>query len=839
MSYKLSGLNPRAYIGVEPQQPPDMLVYPFPPKQTFIQNFNIGSFWAVNNPTLGQPQQLWYLANIKQEASPTWVQLYPGGGVIGSLIIHPTSGVNVSPAANILNFIAGLNMVVTGTAPNNITYATVASPTFTNVTVTNTLNTVNLNVSGTFTLPGTGVVYDNANTLTVIPNGTVGFVLTSTGAGQPTWQAVPPGVGAVTALVADDGLTAFPDVIGHILIHGAPNQLTTSVPAGSEIEIAIVASPVITGTITTQNITVTGLTTTNNLTITGTLMFPGTGVLYDNAGTVTTIANGTVGFVLTSTGAGQPTWQNVSGTGAVMTLTGDTGAAAVPTAGNINIHAGLNIVTTSPGTGSQVIVATVASPTFTNATITNTLATNNFTATGTINLGLGTGVVYSNANVLNTIPNGTTGFVLTSTGATQPTWQAVTPGAGAVLKLKSDAGTDAFPTVGGEITIHGTGGITTTTQTNQISVNFALPGTGLVYDSAGTLSVINNGTNGQFLEMVAGLPAWANVSPGGVVSVTAGANINLTGTAANPIINLNTSIRQPNTDNTGNIGSYFLGASPAGVGGSRFMHAYGPTNSGVLTNTFLGSLAGNYTLSNSPNDSATVGWNTCVGVAAGNILTTGYRNTMIGADVSQTVTGFDNVYIGAFANINEGHQNVMIGNGANTTGGLISITNSIGIGFGAFQASLNCDNAINIGAAPVIGIATNKIVIGNTAHTSCSIGGIFGRTVGGGSLAVLVDSSGLLGTTPSSMRYKDNIQDISNSADIYKLRPVEFQYKNEPQEQQYGLIAEEVESVYPELVVYKDGQPETVQYHKLDALLLKEIQRLNDRISELERKLNV
>src|SRR5262249_15611144 len=70
---------------------------------------------------------------------------------------------------------------------------------------------------------------------------------------------------------------------------------------------------------------------------------------------------------------------------------------------------------------------------------------------------------------------------------------------------------------------------------------------------------------------------------------------------------------------------------------------------------------------------------------------------------------------------------------------------------------------------------------------------------------------------------------------VYKLRPVTFQYKHDPQrQQQYGLIAEEVAKVYPELVVKgADGKVESVQYHELIPMLLNEVQRQQQEITEL------
>ena len=98
---------------------------------------------------------------------------------------------------------------------------------------------------------------------------------------------------------------------------------------------------------------------------------------------------------------------------------------------------------------------------------------------------------------------------------------------------------------------------------------------------------------------------------------------------------------------------------------------------------------------------------------------------------------------------------------------------------------------------------------------------------------MLVDSNGQLGTVLSSRRYKEDIHDMGAASDgLLRLRPVTFRYKKPYADGskpiQYGLVAEEVADVYPDLVVRgKDGQAETVQYYKLDAMLLNEVQKLD------------
>jgi hypothetical protein len=91
-----------------------------------------------------------------------------------------------------------------------------------------------------------------------------------------------------------------------------------------------------------------------------------------------------------------------------------------------------------------------------------------------------------------------------------------------------------------------------------------------------------------------------------------------------------------------------------------------------------------------------------------------------------------------------------------------------------------------------------------------------------------VDANGQLGTISSSRRFKQDVADMGDaSSNLMELRPVTFHYKTHPDGPlQFGLIAEEVEKVMPELVVMDaTGQPETVAYHELPAMLLNELQR--------------
>ena len=121
------------------------------------------------------------------------------------------------------------------------------------------------------------------------------------------------------------------------------------------------------------------------------------------------------------------------------------------------------------------------------------------------------------------------------------------------------------------------------------------------------------------------------------------------------------------------------------------------------------------------------------------------------------------------------------------------------------------------------------------------IAGIYGISVAtADGIPVYVGSGDQLGTIASTKRVKHSIEDMNDtSSAILNLRPVTFVYNGDTTEKkQYGLIAEEVNEIFPGLVACnKNGEIETVLYHVLPAMLLNEIKKLNARITDLEAKL--
>jgi hypothetical protein len=180
-----------------------------------------------------------------------------------------------------------------------------------------------------------------------------------------------------------------------------------------------------------------------------------------------------------------------------------------------------------------------------------------------------------------------------------------------------------------------------------------------------------------------------------------------------------------------------------------------------------------------------------------------------------------------------GTDNTAVGYEALFNCGVTGIGGSynIAIGSGAGRTIMTGNSGIYIGADAASSSESSTIRIGTSGtQSSCFIAGIRGVTTGqANAINVLIDSNGQLGTVSSSIRYKKDITSMESIiAALMKLRPVRFRYKihDEQSVPEYGLIAEEVAKILPDLVIYKDGEPETVKYHLLPAILLKALQEV-------------
>jgi len=218
--------------------------------------------------------------------------------------------------------------------------------------------------------------------------------------------------------------------------------------------------------------------------------------------------------------------------------------------------------------------------------------------------------------------------------------------------------------------------------------------------------------------------------------------------------------------------------------------------------------------------------NTAVGFNALLSNTTGIANTATGdGALFRNTSGSNNAALGFHALYfnTMGSENTAIGDSAlqNNTG-----SNNIAVGPNAGSNLTTGSLNIDIGNAGVAG-ESRRIRIGTAGtQTATFIAGISGVTVPGG-VGVIVGTNGRLGTVVSSARYKAGIKPMDKTSEaILALQPVTFRYKQELDPDgipQFGLVAEQVEKVNPDLVARDDqGKPYTVRYEAVNAMLLNE-----------------
>ena len=226
----------------------------------------------------------------------------------------------------------------------------------------------------------------------------------------------------------------------------------------------------------------------------------------------------------------------------------------------------------------------------------------------------------------------------------------------------------------------------------------------------------------------------------------------------------------------------------------------------------------------------TGGFNTGMGAFALLSNTSGTNNTAIGVNAlaSNTVGGHNAATgFGALQNNTTGASNTAAGENAlqfNTAG---SFNTAIGLLAGSAQTTGSGNVYIGAGASGVAG-----------ESNACYIRSVFGATSANG-IPVLVNANNKLGTTTSSKRFKEDITAMDKASEtLFALHPVTFRYKSEIDpdgKPQFGLIAEDVASVNPDLVIYdRDANPYTVRYDAVNAMLLNEFLKEHRRVDELK-----
>jgi endosialidase-like protein len=306
---------------------------------------------------------------------------------------------------------------------------------------------------------------------------------------------------------------------------------------------------------------------------------------------------------------------------------------------------------------------------------------------------------------------------------------------------------------------------------------------------------------------------------------------------------------QSSTTTGGNtaVGSQALQSNTAGTGNVATGFIALQSNTVGFFNTGLGfsALSSNDTGTNNTAtgaralDSNTMGtFNTANGFDALGDNTTGDSNVAIGGSaLLHNQTGQDNIAIGVNALLNN------ISGNSNTAFGFAALGDSTGngniaLGFNAGGLLTTGSFNIDIGNPGAAGESNTIRIGGQGSQTNTFIAGIFGTNVAGST--VVVDSNGHLGVSASSRRFKKAIEPMDKASEaILALKPVTFQYKTDTTNTpQFGLIAEQVADVNPDLVVHdQTGQIFTVRYDAVNAMLLNEFLKEHRKVEQQEQQL--
>jgi len=274
-------------------------------------------------------------------------------------------------------------------------------------------------------------------------------------------------------------------------------------------------------------------------------------------------------------------------------------------------------------------------------------------------------------------------------------------------------------------------------------------------------------------------------------------------------------------DNNTATGGIALGSNTSGDNNTANGDLALANNRSGINNTASGGTA--LFFNTTGNNNTATGFGALFGCAGGECsLSTGNNNTATGASaLLGNVTGNGNTANGGGALSN------------NTTG-----SRNIALGVDAGLNLTTGDNNIDIGNQGVAG-ESGQIRIGTRGvQTAIFIAGIRGVTVANG-IPVVIGPNGQLGTLTSSVRFKEAIRPMDKASEaILSLKPVTFRYKKEidgERTPQFGLVAEDIEKVNPDLVVRdEEGKVSSVRYEAVNAMLLNEFLKEHRKNEEQE-----
>jgi hypothetical protein len=244
--------------------------------------------------------------------------------------------------------------------------------------------------------------------------------------------------------------------------------------------------------------------------------------------------------------------------------------------------------------------------------------------------------------------------------------------------------------------------------------------------------------------------------------------------------------------------------------------------------------------------------NVAIGSGALYNNTTGQNNIAIGKNaLYYDTTGSNNILIGAlygapgFGRVTTGSGNTVIGNTYYATPGFVNIGGVLvdpHTDYRVPQVFIKAVNNIVIGAYGIAGDEITNSVSINGSNVTIDSGFLYATAVHDNPIAgspVVINSQGQLGVAASSARFKDEVKPMDETSKaILALKPVTFRYKKELDPKgaaQFGLVAEEVEKVAPDLVSRDaKGNAYTVRYDAVNAMLLNEFLKAHRRIEEQE-----
>jgi Chaperone of endosialidase len=275
------------------------------------------------------------------------------------------------------------------------------------------------------------------------------------------------------------------------------------------------------------------------------------------------------------------------------------------------------------------------------------------------------------------------------------------------------------------------------------------------------------------------------------------------------------------------------GFSNTGIGSTALLHNNGGNNTGAGAGALTSNTTGNANTAigvGALGSNIDASGNTATGVLALSANEHSFGNTANGFAALQNNLAVNNTAMGA------GALHLSVGGGNNTAVGFNALgsevngISNVAVGSGALaNATRGFNIALGAEAGLAVTTAINVIAIGHPGANvdfGCFIGNIRGETTNiADAIPVVIDSHGQLGTLSSSQRFKKDIKPMqSTSSSVLDLKPVTFHYKNDKSNiPQFGLIAEEVAKVNPELVARdKNGEIYTVRYDAVNAMLLNE-----------------